>query len=272
MRLYDTIQTGDDMNTPFVITRLHRVILIEKNEYKEKSTSFKCDYCKNELIYHFSGKSNVIFNGKKLETSPNCIRFLPAGEVHEYTVERIVRGECIDVFFDADVPIAEEAFILKIKQNEKIANLFKKVFSVWVAKGDGYYFECVSLLYRIFAEVQKQSYIPKAQYSHIQPAVEYIKKHFLEQKITAETLCSCCDISYPYIKRLFIKRFGVPPVKYAIQLKINYACDLLRSERYSVSQVADVCGYPDPNFFSRQFKKYVGCSPTEFMKKVKSSK
>ena len=260
------------MDNPFTVTNIRRVILVGKDEYKEQVTSFSKKYCSNELIFHLSGEATVFFNGKQLHTVPDSIRFLPQGEVHEYIVQRKEYGECIDVVFDTDLPVAKEAFVLTLKQSEKIKALFKKIFAIWVAKDDGYYFECISILYKILAELQKNNYIPESQYNAIKPAIDYIETNFLRQKITAENLVSCCAISYPYIKKLFVKKFGMPPIKYSIQLKINYACDLLRSERYTITQTAELCGYSDLYFFSRQFKEYVGISPTEFLKKYKSSK
>ncbi|MBE6454786.1 MAG: helix-turn-helix transcriptional regulator [Alphaproteobacteria bacterium] len=261
------------MNNKFAITDIKRVILVGKDEYKEKVTSFsKNSNCKNELIYHLSGKSIVVFNGKQLETTEDTIRFLPAGEINEYTVDRIERGECIDIVFDTNMPITDEAFVSKLKQSEKIKSLFKRIFAVWVAKEDGYYFECVSIIYKIFAELQKKNYIPENQFDAIKPAIQYIENHFLKKRITAEEITFCCKISYPYIKKLFVKKFGMPPIKYSIQLKINYACDLLKSEQYTISQIAEICGYNDIYFFSRQFKEYMGLSPTDFINKYKSSK
>lgn len=260
------------MNNKFAITDIKRVILVGKDEYKETITSFTNKTCSNELIFHLSGESTVFFNGKQLDVKKDTIRFLPQGEIHEYIVKRKERGECIDIFFNTDIPVTNEAFVLKLNQSEKIKSLFKKIFSVWVAKGDGYYLECVSIIYKIFSELQKKNYIPESQFNSIKPAIDYIEKHFLDKKITAEELTLCCTISYPYIKKLFVKKFGVPPIKYSIQLKINYACDLLLSELYTVTQVAELCGYNDIYFFSRQFKEYTGISPTIFFKKYKSSK
>ena len=260
------------MNNKFAITDIKRVILVGKDEYKETITSFTNKTCSNELIFHLSGESTVFFNGKQLDVKKDTIRFLPQGEIHEYIVKRKEHGECIDIFFNTDIPVTNEAFVLKLNQSEKIKSLFKKIFSVWVAKGDGYYFECVSIIYKIFAELQKKNYIPENQFVSIKPAIDYIEKHFLDKKITAEELTLCCTISYPYIKKLFVKKFGVPPIKYSIQLRINYACDLLKSELYTISQIAEICGFNDIYFFSRQFKEYVGISPTEFFKKYKSSK
>lgn len=35
----------------------------------------------------------------------------------------------------------------------------------------------------------------------------------------------------------------------------------------SISEVAYKCGFSDPKYFSRCFKKTMGCSPTEYMKR-----
>ena len=102
------------MNTNFIITDIHRVILVGKEEYPEPRTVFSHNLSTNELIFHFSGNDTVYFNGKTLHTEENTIRFLPAGETREYIVERRAPGECIDIFFNTDVPVSEEAFVLKI--------------------------------------------------------------------------------------------------------------------------------------------------------------
>ena len=73
-------------------------------------------------------------------------------------------------------------------------------------------------------------------------------------------------------KRLFIEKFKVSPKEYIIQARINYACDLLPLKLFNIKQVAEQCGFRDPAFFSREFKKYVGSSPRDFISRHKSSK
>ncbi|MBQ7090736.1 MAG: helix-turn-helix transcriptional regulator [Clostridia bacterium] len=260
------------MNRDFIITGIRRVVFVGEQEYTERVSAFSKDLPANELIFHLSGRATVRFNGQVLETEPNTVRFLPAGKNTEYVVERHEEGACFDICFYADRPISTEAFVMKCAKSEAIAALFKKAFSVWVAKGEGYYFECISLLYKIFAELQKQSYLPETQYRAIKPAIDYINEHFLEERISVTMLAERSGISPSYLKKLFIKKFGMPPSKYIINLKINYACDLLQSGLYRISQVAELCGYADLYFFSRQFKDYMGISPSAFIENYKSSK
>ena len=261
------------MNDRILITNIHRVIMVGKEEYPEKVTEFKTKRLPhNELIFHLSGEATVHFNGLELPTSPGIIRFLPEGENNGYKVIRKSLGECIDVFFDTSEPVSDTAFVMDMSKRGNIAPLFKKILCTWVAKDEGYYYECVSILYKILAEMQKSAYIPSEHYDKIKPAVELIQTEFLRRDITIGELTGVTGISEAYLKRLFHERFGVSPKRYIIQLKINHAEELLYLGEYSVGEVAAMCGYSDVYFFSRQFKKYAGISPSDFAKKYVSSK
>ena len=150
--------------------------------------------------------------------------------------------------------------------------LFKKLFATWVGKNDGYYFESVSLLYKIFAEMQSNNYAPKQHYLKIKPALDYIDENFLHEDRSVSELALMCGVKESYFQRLFREKLGISPRKYVIQLKINHACELLRLERYSITQIAQMCNFSSVHFFCRQFKEYMGITPTEFVRKYRSSK
>ena len=260
------------MEEQFVITGINRVVMVGKNEYSTPMISFNHTINYNELIFHFSGHATVFFDDLILEPRPNTIRFLPQGETKRYDVLRHERGECIDICFSADRPLSPKAFVIDVAHNEKIGSLFKKIFSVWVSKNDGYYFESVSLLYRIFAEMQKDTSIPKQHKAKIAPAMDMIHGNFVTQELSLKELANSCKMGVSYFQKLFKEIHGISPKKYIIQLKINHACDLLRLERYTITQIAELCNFSDVYFFSRQFKEYMGITPTEFIKKYRSSK
>ena len=261
------------MNFDFNILKIHRVIMVGREEYPETVTDFSRNKrCRNELIFNLSGISKVFFNGKELLNTPGSIRFLPECEFSEYRVERIERGECIDVFFDTDAPVSDEAFVLDTLKRESLEPLFKKLFFSFVERDEGYRFECMSLLYKIFSELEKSSYIPESKFRLIKPAIDIIHARFLLGDIKTGDLARASGISETYLKKLFGERFGIPPKKYIIQMKINHASELLRIGMYTVTQISEMSGFSDPSFFCRQFKQYMGVSPSEFVKKYRSSK
>ena len=49
-------------------------------------------------------------------------------------------------------------------------------------------------------------------------------------------------------------------------------CDLLLSGVYSMEQCGALCGYSDPAYFSRMFRKAMGQSPSQFLKSHKEER
>ena len=260
------------MRKDFVVTGISRIILVGKEEYPEEKTSFSTNVRYNELIFHFSGDAINYFDDQVFSLCAGTVRFLPTGSVSRYDLVRKETGECIDIFFTADRPVADRAFAQNAAGNEQLARLFKRIFATWVGREEGYYYECMSLLYRILAELERENYSPTAHRQKIQPAVEKIQNGFLTEELRTEELAAACGMRVSYFNRLFREAYGVSPRQYAIQLRLNHACELLGLERYRVTQVAELCGFRDVGFFSRQFKSHVGITPTQFVTAYKSSK
>ncbi|MBQ4050560.1 MAG: hypothetical protein IJD13_02945, partial [Oscillospiraceae bacterium] len=160
------------MNKDFIITSIDRIIYVGKQEYPDRMTRFDSNFASNELVFNFSGTSTLYFDDQVVQLVPDQIRFMPKGENHLYELERKIHGDCIDIFFQTDRPVSEKLFLQMAAEPGMMAGLFRKAFSVWAAKNEGYVFECISILYRIFAEMQKQHYIPEEKYSLIRPAVD----------------------------------------------------------------------------------------------------
>ena len=260
------------MEEKFIITGIKRVVMVGKEEYPNKNLSFSHNLTSNELIFHFSGESTVFFDNDILKTKPSTVRFLPKGRTARYDVEVETRGECIDVFFDTDAPISEHAFVVDVRDNESLPSLFKKLFATWVGRSESYYFDSLSLLYRIFAEMKKSSVSPYSHSLKIAPAIDIIHRDFLTRDLSVLELAEACGMGESYFMRLFKEKYGVSAKKYIIGMKINHSQDLLRLGIYSISEIAELCNFSDVYYFSRMFKSYMGIAPTEYIKKYKSSK
>lgn len=259
------------MECNFVVTKIERVAMVGKEEYPREHITFGTNFPWNELIFHYSGQATVFFDNVVMHTKKNSIRFHPKMNASRYEVFH-QPGDCILVDFQTDIPVSDVAFVTYSNQNEYIGALFRKLFLCWSSKKEGYYFKSLSLIYDIFDQMMNRSYMPVRYKERIKPAVELINQHFLDRTIEIAELAALCNMSVSYLKRLFNMVYGVSPKKYIIGLKINYACDLLRTGKFSIQQTADASNYLDVGFFSRQFKAYTGVSPTEFQRKYQSSK
>lgn len=77
-----------------------------------------------------------------------------------------------------------------------------------------------------------------------------------------------------YVRKLFRKETGVTPRAYLENSRMELAASILSSgvtnkySNYSVSQVAEACGYSEPLYFSRVFKKHFGVAPSEYKRSV----
>lgn len=73
-----------------------------------------------------------------------------------------------------------------------------------------------------------------------------------------------------YVRKLFKSEVGITPHDYLMDLRMNLASQLILSgmsnqySKYSVSQIAEMCGFAEPLYFSRVFKKKFGVPPSEY--------
>lgn len=81
---------------------------------------------------------------------------------------------------------------------------------------------------------------------------------------TLEDLARACGLSVTHFVRLFRRLCGVPPGAYIIRNRIAAAKNLLRDSSHSIQRIAEILGYQDQFFFSRQFRKHTGTPPQEF--------
>ncbi len=99
--------------------------------------------------------------------------------------------------------------------------------------------------------------------SELDYAVEYIEKN-LHRDITLGEIAQYMNISPHYFSRIFKKAHSQNFVDYVTDRKIIQAVFWLRSTDKSINEVALALGFSEPNYFSKVFKKRLGCTPSEF--------
>ncbi|MBO4376195.1 MAG: response regulator [Lachnospiraceae bacterium] len=100
----------------------------------------------------------------------------------------------------------------------------------------------------------------------IEAAKEYIEKNF-SKDISLDDVSRSVNISPYYFSKLFKESTGENFIEYLTNIRIEKAKELLLNSDMSMKELCSICGYPDPNYFSRTFKKNVGLTPTEYKEK-----
>lgn len=94
-------------------------------------------------------------------------------------------------------------------------------------------------------------------------AMAFIDERLAEQ-IRLSDAAEAASVSPAYLSRLFGECLGSNFVDYLTALRVEKAERLIREGAMSVKEVAAGVGYPDPNYFSKVFRKIVGISPSMY--------
>lgn len=121
--------------------------------------------------------------------------------------------------------------------------------------------ECFTRLHTHTINVESSGY--EQRELSIKPALIIIDQN-ISAPLREEDLANACQYSPTYFSRLFHNVMGVTLKQYIIKKRLDLACGLLTSDREKISSVATSAGFKDVSYFSRVFKKHIGCSPGEF--------
>lgn len=98
--------------------------------------------------------------------------------------------------------------------------------------------------------------------------VTQLIKDGLGKGLNVDTLCAEVNMSrtsfYNKIKALT----GEPPADLIRKIRMQEAAILLRTQKYTVSEVSDMLGFADPKYFTDTFKKAYGVPPRDYMKGI----
>lgn len=213
-------------------------------------------------------KKYIFSDNKTVLVGQNEIIYMPKGS--QYTVCSKISGNCYAINFDISENIDFEPFSFKLKNAPAFINEFEKATNLWRKKNTAFHMQCKAILYNIISMLQSEynsKYTASGTANLIAPAVKYIKNNFLNENICIPELSAMCEISEDYFRKIFKNTFGTSPRKYINELKISYAKELITSGMYTVTEAAELSGYIDMSYFSREFKKSTGFCPSAYIKK-----
>lgn len=86
---------------------------------------------------------------------------------------------------------------------------------------------------------------------------------------TPRSVARAVGLSYDNFRKQFSAQLGVSPGQYVKRKRIDWACAAIYQAGRSFKEIAEELGFCDVFHFSKAFKQVVGCTPSEFRKKMR---
>jgi len=99
--------------------------------------------------------------------------------------------------------------------------------------------------------------------SRLSEVRRFIETH-LEEPMTLEQLAHQAHLSTSHFSALFRETFGVPPLRYVEEQRMQAAAARLADPARSITEIAAEVGFEDPLYFSKRFRGRYGISPRGF--------
>ncbi len=97
---------------------------------------------------------------------------------------------------------------------------------------------------------------------------DYLNKHFSEH-ITLQLLADKYRISISQLRHIYKEQIGSSIITDLTAIRVSEAKRMIRENNLNFTQIAEAVGYDNIYYFSNQFKKQTGMTPTEYSKSVR---
>ena len=99
--------------------------------------------------------------------------------------------------------------------------------------------------------------------------VDYLENH-ISAPVTIEQICKDNLIGRSQLQKIFKERCNLGIIEYFSLMKVNAAKEMIRTNRMNFTQISEQLGYSSIHYFSRQFKKATGMTPSEYASSIKA--
>ena len=222
------------------------------------------------FAFVFSGEIEYDFGYKKETAKAGDLLFLRKGESYTARVSSNTPWEHIVIAFDVWDEKEMEHFpfetVNKISHVKRFEELFCNAYDAFNRGGTTKNLETKALIYQIFSRLlheKEKQFFNKSKYKGIKDAAEYVESNYKE-KISVEMLSDISGYSVSHFSRLFKELYSCAPLEYINEVRINKAKNMLRTEMFSLAEIAEECGFSNVYYFSRIFKQTVGVTPRKY--------
>lgn len=224
-----------------------------------------------ELVYCTSGGGQFVFGDCEMPYTVGDIAIIPPGNPHANSSEQGFTNIHINMT-DATLPF-KSPILISDDSDKHILTAFNDAFYYFNSKINNSH-----LIVAAFGNLIVNYIIAFHNTKPLRNVIGAIKsnimQNFTDCDYELDAYLKTIPFSYDYLRKLFKSEMGMTPHNYLISLRMQMAEKLLCSvggDEQNISQIAYVCGFAEPLYFSRVFKKNFGCSPKNYALKQKKN-
>lgn len=225
----------------------------------------------HDLTFVIEGRSLYYVNGERYLVEAGDVIYIPEGAVREaQTVkEAPMHSYAFNFFWEEPSNHIHLPFntVSKHMMTNEILSYIKEFTYVWMSKQPGYVMHARGLfqliIHRLLALYFHQS-SPQGD-SRIDKIKEYIIDHYSEDLDMAE-IAKMVQLHPVYLGKLFKQHTNYTFKEFVNRIRINNAEMMLSTGGFTVTEVAERCGFNDISYFSNVFKSIKGYPPSTVAK------
>ncbi|MDO4765581.1 MAG: AraC family transcriptional regulator [Eubacteriales bacterium] len=255
-----------------------RLLYITASTYENDWPSIKHSHYFSELFLVTGGSGALLVENEKFPLSVNDLVIVNPNIEHteistgQDPLSYIILGiEGLQFLF----PQEKQYYIHNVGNTKsECSNLhfcFNLLLNELTNKGDGYLEICTSALDILMVEIQRLTHTTITSESSspadkdLAKVKRYIDSHY-QENITLESLANMIHLNKFYFSHSFSKFYGISPINYLNNRRIQVCKELLLSSDYKISEIAEIVGFSSESYFSQNFKKNCGLSAREYRK------
>lgn len=231
------------------------------------------------LIYTTKGCLFCRQNGNSFSCEEGQYLLLDKRILHSYHFDKSIPSEILWMHINGDLANGIAAQINAISglpflgTDRRIYDSLKEFLKI---QRDGTFdpFECSSqiadVLHMILREAhtreQKILYLPEEY--EFRTKVEKILRGADLSEVTLESLCTKMNLNKYYFSHRFKVYYGIPPMKYVQNLRLEKAKHLLQYPDFKISAIATQFGFASHTYFSAAFKRNFGKTPEQYRSEI----
>ena len=211
------------------------------------------------LVLRMKSSATLHLQQTTLVSKPNDILYTPANTA--YTADYPNDGEIIFIHFTDNIPFFSGIQNFSPVHFEEFYSLFLKISSICTLKKQNYKIEAASVLLQIVVYLSKLKN-ETFESNKFEKAIRILRNEYTDHNLKISDICKRADISSSYLRKRFSEEYGIAPIRYLNELRIDHAQKLLISSHCSTENAALKSGFSDYRYFARVTKKLRGITPS----------